>query len=76
MPRRILFAVRSPLGYRVVLSRDRWREIIRFKHPALAGKQELVRICLREPEVIRSSSKIPMCIFFTGAENELTYASW
>ena len=29
------------------------------KHPALAGKQQLVRNCLREPEVIRASSKDP-----------------
>jgi hypothetical protein len=27
--------VDTPLGYRVVLSRDRWYEIVRFKHPAV-----------------------------------------
>ena len=57
MARKLLFAVDSPLGYRVLLTRNRWREIVRFKHPALAGKQELVRNCLREPEVIRASNK-------------------
>jgi hypothetical protein len=57
MPRRVLFAVDTPLGYRVVLPRNRWREIVRFKHPALDGKQELVRRCLREPDTIRASSK-------------------
>ncbi len=68
MPQRNLFAVESPLGYRVVLSRNRWREIVRFKHPALAGMQELVRGCLREPEVIRASSKDPGVHLFYRTE--------
>lgn len=48
---------KTPLGYRVVLTRDRWREIVRFKHPALAGQELLVRDCVRDPEVIRASAK-------------------
>ncbi|MGO9814306.1 MAG: hypothetical protein ACLP53_26540 [Isosphaeraceae bacterium] len=39
MARRRMFTVQSPLGHRVFLSRDRWRQIVRFKHPALAGRQ-------------------------------------
>jgi len=57
MARKRLFAVTTPLGYRVVLTRNRWREIIRFKHPALAGLEELIRDCLRAPDVIRASNK-------------------
>jgi hypothetical protein len=34
---RRIFTVQTPLGHRVFLARDRWRQIIRFKHPALAG---------------------------------------
>jgi hypothetical protein len=67
MARRILFAVDTPLGYRVVLTRNRWREIVRFKHPALAGHEQAVRGCLEEPEVIRASAK--------DAEVHLYYAS-
>ncbi len=52
-----IFAERTPLGHRVVLTRDRWREIVRFKHPALAGQEQAVRDCVRDPEVIRSSAK-------------------
>ena len=37
MGRRRIFTVQTPLGDRVFLTRDRWRQIIRFKHPALAG---------------------------------------
>jgi hypothetical protein len=52
-----LFAALTPLGHRVMLTRDRWREIVRFKHPALAGHEGKVRDCLRDPEVVRASVK-------------------
>ncbi len=54
-----LFAVTTPLGYRVGLSRNRWREIVRFKHPALAGHESEVRACLEDPAVVRASAKDP-----------------
>ncbi len=47
----------NAIGYRVVLSRNRWREITRFKHPVLAGHQNQLRKCLLDPEVIRVSTK-------------------
>ena len=56
MARRI-FTVSTPLGERVFLTRDRWRQIIRYKHPAVASKQNEVRACLEWPEVIRESAK-------------------
>jgi hypothetical protein len=55
--KRRVFTARTPLGHQVVLTRDRWREIVRFKHPALAGQERAVRDCLRDPEVIRASAK-------------------
>ena len=57
MARRRVFWVDTPLGYRVTLTRDRWREIIRFKHPALAGHEQDVKSCLRAPQVVRESVK-------------------
>jgi hypothetical protein len=57
--RRLTFSADSPLGYRVVLTRNRWREIVRFKHPALAGKEAEVRLCVSDPEIIRASAKNP-----------------
>jgi len=59
MARKRIFTETTPLGYRVVLTRDRWREIIRFKHPALAGCEAEVRACVRDPEAIRGSQKDP-----------------
>jgi hypothetical protein len=55
--KRQVFTVTTPLGYRVSLSRDRWRDIIRFKHPALDGSENLVRECLQSPSMVRESAK-------------------
>jgi hypothetical protein len=68
MARKNLFTVVSPLGYRVALSRNRWREITRYKHPALFGREELVHRCLREPELICASIKDP--------DVQLYYLTW
>ncbi len=57
--KRILISAVTPLGYRVALTRDRWREIIRFKHPAMAGNETAVRACLATPEVVRQSMNAP-----------------
>src|SRR5262249_46131695 len=59
MSRRQIFTVKSPLGYRIGLSRDRWRQIVRFKHPALAGHEKDLRRCLESPFVIRESANDP-----------------
>jgi hypothetical protein len=69
MARRVIFAVSTPLGYRVVLTRNRWREIVRYKHPALAAYQEQVRRCVEEPEVVRASTKDPeVHMYYATAE--------
>ena len=55
--KRRLFTVQSPLGYTVFLERDRWRQITRHKHPAVAGRENDVRACLESPAIIRESSR-------------------
>jgi hypothetical protein len=57
MSKRLLFSVKTPLGYRVSLLRDRWRQIVRFKHPAVADHEKDVRRCLLTPLVVRASAK-------------------
>jgi hypothetical protein len=59
MAKRHVFTVTTPLGYRVRLSRDRWRQITRFKHPALEGCEKQVRKCLEDPDIVRESAKEP-----------------
>ena len=64
MAGRAIFRVTSPLGYYVVLTRSRWRQILRFKHPAMAGHEQLVRQCVKRPESIRESVKDPSVHLF------------
>jgi hypothetical protein len=59
MAQRRIFTVQTPLGHRVFLTRDRWRQIIRFKHPTLAGHESDVRTCLEAPSLVRESAKEP-----------------
>jgi hypothetical protein len=59
MARRLIFTVQTPLGHRVVFTRDRWRQITRFRHPALAGHESDVRACLAAPLRVRESAKEP-----------------
>lgn len=57
--RRRIFTVQTPLGYRVFLERDRWRQIVGRKHPAVAGQEQAVRACLVSPAYVRESAKEP-----------------
>ena len=66
MTKRLVFSAATPLGYRVELSRDRWRQITRFKHPALAGHEKDVRSCLEEPVCVRESAKDQTVHLFYG----------
>jgi hypothetical protein len=65
--KRRIFLETTPLGYRVLLTRDRWREIIRFKHPAMIGHETAVRDCVRNPDFIRASEKDPAVHLFYRA---------
>ena len=59
MARRRVFTVLTPLGYRVLLSRDRWRQVLRYGHPALAGRGKEVRAYLESPTLVRESATEP-----------------
>src|SRR5436309_1724055 len=67
--RRRLFTVQTPLGYRVFLTRDRWRQIVQYKHPALASREKELRSCLVSPTVVRASAKEPdVHMYYAPAE--------
>lgn len=57
MAERIVFRVASPLGYPVVFTRNRWRQIVRFKHPAIKNYEHEVSHCVSQPDLIRASAK-------------------
>ena len=72
MAKRRIFAVRTPLGYRVILARDRWREIVRFKHPALRGYEHDVQACVADPDFVRRSEKEPeVHLYYRAVERGL-----
>jgi len=67
--KRRLFTVQSPLGYRVFLDRDRWRQIVRHKHPAVAGRERDVHACLESPAVVRESFQEPdVHLYYAAAD--------
>ena len=59
MVQRTIFRTSSPLGYVVVLTRNRWREIVRFKHPAVGEYRSKAKECVSQPDAVRSSAKNP-----------------
>ena len=59
--KRRVFLEPTPLGYRILLTRDRWREIVRFKHPVMAGREASIAECVRDPDSIRASAKGSGC---------------
>jgi hypothetical protein len=73
--RRRIFTVETPLGYRVFLTRDRWRQIVRKKHPALAGQEKKIRACLESPSLIRESAKDPDVHLYYVPSDEVFSAS-
>lgn len=46
----ILFQARTPLGFTVRVTRERWNIIVKSKHPVMAGCEEEVRATLETPE--------------------------
>ena len=49
--------VLSFLGKRIRITKTYWEFLISVKHPTMAGKEELVRDALRQPDEIRKSRK-------------------
>ena len=66
--RRRIFTVRTRLGHRVFLAHDRWRQIIRFKHPVLAGEESAT-----EPDVLLHdvpTEQVYLCVVTASADAE------
>lgn len=51
----VLFIAETPLGFRVVVSRERWHLIVAVKHPVMQGREDDVRAVLEEPDEVRQS---------------------
>jgi len=49
------FEVTTPLGIHVRTTQEYWRYIVNIKHRAMAGKEEIVKDTLFQPDEIRRS---------------------
>jgi hypothetical protein len=64
----LLFEVLTPLGFRVRVTRERWRLITTVKHPVMAGQEAVVKATLENPEQIRESRSDTQVLLFYHAE--------
>ena len=66
----ILFEVKTPLGFRVRLTKSYWEIIVTVKHPVMAGREQDVRATLEQPDEIRQSKSDQNVYLFYKAERE------
>ena len=64
----LLFEVLTPLGFSVRVTRQRWQFITTAKHPAMAGREAVVKATLEHPEQIRESRSDPQVLLFYHAD--------
>jgi hypothetical protein len=48
----LLFAVTTPIGLRVRVTRERWELIVTAKHPVMAGREADVKAALETPDEV------------------------
>ena len=64
----VLFEVKTPLGFRVRVTRSRWKLISSVKHPSMSGRELSVQAALENPDEIRQSRSDPRVFLFYKAE--------
>jgi hypothetical protein len=64
----LLFEAQTPLGFSVRVTSSRWKVIITAKHPAMAGREALVRTALEAPEEVRQSRIDAQVLLFYKAQ--------
>lgn len=65
----LLFAVLTPLGFRVHVTHRYWQLIVNIKHPVMFGQEEKVKQALTNPEEIRQSRSDPAVYLFYTPEH-------
>ena len=68
LPGELLFEVLTPLGFYVRVTRAYWEVIIALKHPAMAGREDMVKDALQNPCEIRQSRSDPAVYLFYKPE--------
>ena len=64
----VLFEALTPLGFRVRVTRERWQLITTAKPPVMAGREDVVKMTLENPEQIRQSRSDAQVLLFYHAE--------
>ena len=64
----MLFQVRTPLGFDVRVTWERWELITIVKHPVMLGREERVRLALEAPDEVWLSRKDDRVLLFYKAE--------
>jgi hypothetical protein len=65
----LFFAVPTPLGFSVRVTRAYWQRIVSIKHPTMAGQEALIQESLRQPEEGRVSRSDPTVYLFYRTEH-------
>jgi len=65
----LCFEVRTPLGFRVRVTRAYWELIVTVKHPVMAGREHDVQEVLKTPDEIRLSRSDPNVYLFYKSES-------
>jgi hypothetical protein len=60
----ILWEARTPLGFRVRVTRDYWRAIVTVKHPVMAGRELAVQNAISAPDEVHRSRIDPRVYLF------------
>jgi len=64
----LLFEVLTPLGFTVRVTRARWHVIATTKHPAMVGREDVVRATLENPGEVRQSRSDEQVFLFYQVE--------
>jgi hypothetical protein len=64
----VLFEARTPQGFIVRVTVARWNLIITAKHPVMAGREDLARAALENPDEVRQSRIDAQVLLFYKAE--------
>jgi hypothetical protein len=63
----VLFQARTPLGFVVRVTRQRWELIAGSKHPVMAGREGDVKVALESPDEVRRSVTDEQVLLFYKA---------
>jgi hypothetical protein len=66
---KFIFEIETPLGFAVRCTESYWEFISTEKHPVMAGKIDLVKIALSNPDEIRKSKKDENVFLFYRGEH-------